>query len=129
RVALTGQAERPLARPTMEGKLDPGALEMVKMYRAAIRAEALSGEMFAGRRTPVVFGEPEPWVALMLEALKCSGEGREPQATELRAQALEQAPALSGRVVTASTPASGDEPPAGDPFEWLADAPCRRSRL
>jgi type VI secretion system protein ImpE len=124
-LAVYGQWDRALAQLDMAGQLDPAALAMVQMYRDAIRAEALRGEMFAGRRTPVVFGEPESWVALMLEALKCSGEGREPQAAELRAQALEQAPALSGRVVTASTPASGDEPPAGEPFEWIADADSR----
>src|SRR5262245_23656837 len=128
-LAVNGQWDRALAQLDMAGQLDPAALAMVQTYRDAIQAEALRAEMFTGRRTPVVFGEPEPWVALMLEALKCSGEGREPQAAELRAQALEQAPAVSGRLVTAATPTSGDEPPAGDPFAWLADADSRLGPL
>src|SRR5262249_42959942 len=124
-LAVTGQWDRALAQLDMAGQLDPGALPVVQMYRDAIQAEAPGAGRVPGRRPPGGFGEPERGGARRLEALKCAGEGREPQAAALRAQALEQAPALSGRVVTAATPASGDEPPAGDPFEWIADADSR----
>lgn len=124
-LSVLGQWDRALAQLTVAGEMDAGAIAMVQMYGDAVRAEPLRAEVFAGRRSPVVFGEPEPWVALVIEALKAAGEGREAQAADLRARAREEAPASSGRVVTAAMKGVGDAPPAGEPFEWLADADTR----
>ncbi len=124
-LAVLGQWDRALAQLEVAGEMDAAALAMVQMYRDAVRAEPLRAEVFAGRRSPVVFGEPEPWVALVIEALKASGEGREAQAEELRARARDEAPATSGRVVTTAMKGVGDDPPAGEAFEWLADADPR----
>ncbi|MFO1349474.1 MAG: hypothetical protein U1F68_01840 [Gammaproteobacteria bacterium] len=43
---------------------------MVQTYREALRCEALRADVFAGRRSPMLFGDPEPWLALMAEALR-----------------------------------------------------------
>jgi len=104
----------------------------VHTYRDAVQAEALRAEVFAGRRSPVVFGEPEPWVAHALEALKLSGEGHHARAATLRAEALEQAPTVAGRVFTTSTPPPAEDAPpdaAGEAFEWIADADSRMGPL
>lgn len=124
-LAVQGQWERALTQLGVAGELDAGAIAMVQTYRDAVQGEALRAEVFAGRRAPVVFGEPEPWLARLLEAVKLSGEGREAQAVEMRAEALEMAPATSGRIVTSAHAGEGDAPPKGDAFEWLADADSR----
>ena len=124
-LAVLGQWERALAQLGVAGDLDPGALAMVQTYREALKCEALRAEIFAGEHTPVVFGEPEPWIALALEALKLSGRGEHAKAAALRAEAFEQAPATSGRIVTTHDAPAGDAPPAGTPFTWLADADSR----
>lgn len=124
-LSVLGQWDRALAQLTVAGEMDAGAIAMVQTYGDAVRAEPLRAEVFAGRRSPVVFGEPDPWVALVIEALKASGEGREAQASDLRARAREAAPASSGRVVTTAMKGVGDDPPAGEAFEWLADADSR----
>jgi type VI secretion system protein ImpE len=124
-LAVLGQWNRALTQLEVAGELDPGALAMVQTYRDAVRSEALRAEVFAGRRAPVVFGKPEPWVAMMLEALKHSGQGHHAEASALREQALEQAPAIPGRIVTTGMTGDGDEPPSGERFEWVADADSR----
>ena len=101
-LAVVGQWDRALAQLGVAGDLDPAALAMVQTYRDALRAEALRAEVFAGRRTPVVFGEPAPWMALAIEALPMAAAGRHDQAAALRAQAFEQAPVTPGRIVTAA---------------------------
>ena len=68
--------------------------------------------MFAGARAPLFFGEPETWLALMLEALKLTAQNEYGKAEDLRTQALEQAPVISGRM--------NDQP-----FAWLMDADPR----
>jgi type VI secretion system protein ImpE len=124
-LAVVGQWDRALTQLGVAGDLDPGALAMVQTYRDALKAEALRAEVFAGRRTPVVFGEPEPWVALVLEALQRTAHGQHDKAAALRAEAFEQAPATAGRIVTAAMESTGDEPPAGERFAWIADADSR----
>jgi type VI secretion system protein ImpE len=111
-LAVLGQWERALTQLNVSGDLDPGALAMVQTYREALRCEALREQVFAGKRSPMIFGDPEPWIALMLQALQMDGEGRPADAQQLRAQAFEQAPASAGSV-------------DGQPFEWIADADQR----
>jgi type VI secretion system protein ImpE len=89
---LTGDWDRALNQLTVMGELDAGALHMKHAYTAAIQCER--------------------WIALLLQSLSVSAQGRSAQAAALRAQALEEAPVTAGTL-------------NGEPFEWLADADSR----
>ena len=93
-------------------ELDPSSKPMVETYREALKCEALRREVFDGKRSPLVLGAPQDWLAMMIEALRVDAEGRPDAAAELRARALEAAPATSGKL---------DD----TPFAWLADADSR----
>ena len=93
-------------------ELDPSSRPMVETYREALKCEALRREVFDGKRSPLVLGAPQDWLAMMIEALRVDAEGRPDAAADLRARALESAPATSGRL-------------DGAPFAWLADADSR----
>ena len=93
-------------------ELDPSSKPMVETYREALRCEALRRDVFDGKRSPLVLGAPQDWLAMMIEALRVDAEGRPDAAAELRARALEAAPATSGKLDDA-------------PFAWLADADAR----
>ncbi len=111
-LCVLGQWERALNQLQLVGELDPSALPMVQTYREAIACERLREAVFAGRKVPLLFGEPEPWVALLIEAVLRDGRGDADDAHTLRSQAFEQAPASAGVV-------------DGQAFEWLADADMR----
>jgi type VI secretion system protein ImpE len=111
-LCVLGQYDRALTQLNVAGEMDAGTLAMVQTYREALSCEALRGEIFAGRRSPLVFGDPEQWVALLLQALALQAEGNHVQANELRAQAFEDAQTTSGTL-------------DGQPFEWIADADIR----
>jgi type VI secretion system protein ImpE len=111
-LAVMGQWERALTQLDVAADLDAKALAMAQMYREAIRCELLRADVFAGKRSPVVFGEPEEWLALLIESLLVAGTTRAAQAGELRQRAFDAAPASSGSI--------DDEP-----FEWIADADMR----
>lgn len=111
-LALLGQWERAQNQLNVSGELDPLNVIMVGAYSEALKGELVRAEVFAGKRMPVVIGEPEQWLALLLQALKLSADGRHEQAAALREQAFEQADAVSGDI-------------DGTPFEWLADADPR----
>ena len=93
-------------------ELDPSSKPMVETYREALRCEVLRREVFDGKRSPLVLGQPQDWLAMMIEALRVDAEGRADAAAALRAQALEIAPATSGKLDDAA-------------FAWLADADSR----
>jgi hypothetical protein len=90
-------------------ELDAGSFPLVHLYGAAINCELLRRDVFAGARTPVMLGEPLPWVALLLQALAAEAQGKDGDAKTLRGEALEQAKAVPGTV-------------DGQAFEWIADA-------
>jgi type VI secretion system protein ImpE len=111
-LCVQGQWNRALTQLNVAAELDAAALPMAQTYREAIQCEALREEVLAGKRVPVVFGEPQPWVALLFEALKLEAEGRPDAGAAARSRAFEDAPAAAGTV-------------NGDAFEWLADADSR----
>ncbi len=111
-LSVRGEWERALEQLTLAGQLDPAALLMVQTYREALRCEALRAQVIAGRKSPMVIGEPEPWLGLLVEALLRAGQGDIPGSIALRAQALDQAEPSSGII-------------DGARFEWIADADVR----
>ncbi|KAA0214782.1 MAG: virulence protein SciE type [Leptolyngbya sp. PLA3] len=114
---VLGDWEKALNQLNVAAELDPGVQLMARVGRAAIQCEVFRQDVFAGRRSPLLLGEPEPWVGLMLQAVQLSGQGRHAQASELRAQAFESAPARGGTLTV-----SESEEGVPHRFEWLADA-------
>ncbi|HEU0200026.1 MAG TPA: type VI secretion system accessory protein TagJ [Burkholderiaceae bacterium] len=108
-LAVLGQWERAAGQLQVAGELDPAALPMVQTYREALQCEILREEIFAGHRSPLVLGDPPPWLAGLLQALQLYAQGEAAGARALREQAFEAAPAQSGSI-------------DGTPFAWCADA-------
>lgn len=111
-LSVLGQWERALNQLTVAGELDASTLAMVQTYREAIQCERLREQVFLGKRAPLLFGEPEAWVALLIEALLREGQGEVEAAARLREEAFDSAPGIGGQV-------------DGRPFEWMADADMR----
>jgi type VI secretion system protein ImpE len=107
-----GEWERAITQLAAAADLDPGAVPMGQTYRTAIRCEVLRARVFAGTRNPTVFGDPEPWMPLLVEANRLLATGHPAEAERLRDDAFEQAPSPAGTL-------------NGAPFEWIADADPR----
>ncbi len=117
-LAVMGQWDRALTQLNVAGELDASTLAMVQTYREALLCEGLRADVFAGKRSPVVFGKPEQWIALLLESLSLMADGQYAKSQDVRNQAFELAPATSGII---GDPASPDS----ETFEWIADADAR----
>jgi type VI secretion system protein ImpE len=111
-LALTGAWERAATQLGVLADLDPATEAMVRTYRETLRSEALRADIFAGRRTPLIFGEPEPWMAWLTQAVVLEAQGKGAEAEPLRARALEEAPATPGTI-------------DGQAVSWIADADSR----
>ena len=111
-LCVSGQWERARTQLELAAELDAGALAMAQMYKEAIHCERLRTDVFDGRKSPLIFGEPDEWLALLIESLLVTGTPRAGEAADLRSRAFDAAPGTSGTI-------------DGAPFEWIADADMR----
>jgi type VI secretion system protein ImpE len=111
-LTVLGQWDRALTQLNVAGDLDASTLAMVQTYREALRCEVFRHDVFSGLRTPLIFGEPQQWIALLQQALKLTTQQQYQEAENLRNLAFESTPAISGTI-------------NGETFEWIADADMR----
>ena len=116
-LTVVGKWESALTQLEIAGDLDPGNLAMVQAYREAIRCENDRSRVFAGKVSPLIFGEPDRWLALMIEAIKLTASGQHDEASRLREEAFESAPTTAGQIEV-----TGDHQ---EDFQWIADADPR----
>ncbi|HRD84990.1 MAG TPA: type VI secretion system accessory protein TagJ [Rubrivivax sp.] len=111
-LCVLGQWQRAHTQLNVAAEMDATTGPMREMVGHALRCEKIRAAVFAGRKTPMVFGHPDPWLALLIESMLRAAEGNPEAVAELAAQAFDQAP---------TTPGTLD----GQPFEWIADADSR----
>lgn len=111
-LCVTGDWKRAINQLKLCAELDPAATTMAQAYREAIICEVFREKVFTGDKEPLIFGEPQDWIALLVEALKALAGGDAARAAMLRERAFDAAPATPGEV-------------NGTPFEWIADADMR----
>lgn len=111
-LCVLGQWERAHTQLNVVADMDESARPMREMIGHALRCEKIRAEVFAGRRSPMVFGEPEEWLASLIESLLQAGAGATALSHSLAGRAFEAAPTRPGMI-------------DGVPFEWIADADSR----
>ena len=111
-LCVLGQWERAHTQLNVVADMDAEAGPMREMVGYALRCELLRAAVFAGRRSPMVFGQPDEWMAVLIESLLQASQGEAALSIELAERAFEAAPATRGRI-------------NGAPFEWIADADSR----
>ena len=116
-LVVAGEWEKAQAQLNVCRELDAATIPMSRTYQEAINCEALRERVFAGKTTPLVFGEPREWIATLIEALRHDGDGNYQAAAQLRQQSFENAPATSGHVEW-----NGENTAK---FDWIADADSR----
>lgn len=109
---FSGEWKRASDQLRMSAKLDKEYESLAVIFNRVIAAERLRPEIIEGERTPLFLGEPEAWVAEILEANRLLAQGQTEAATATRESAFERMPAVAGRI-------------NGEPFEWFADQDTR----
>lgn len=111
-LCVNGAWERARNQLDVVAELSVEAQLMAAIFKPLITLEAFRAQVFAGQRSPLFFGEPEPFMAKFVQALSLPPES----AAKLRAGALAEAPARAGRI-------------NGKPFSWIMDADGRLGPL
>ena len=108
-LSIMGQWERALTQLNVAAETDSDVLLMAQIYRPALNCEVLRANVFQGKRTPLIFGEPLDWMVWLTQIPSLLFAGQSEAAVGLRDQAFEAAPAISGQI-------------DGQAFTWIADA-------
>jgi type VI secretion system protein ImpE len=111
-MAVNGQWKRAQSQLEIVGQLDSEATPMVEAYREVLNSELHREAVFAGKSKPLIFGEPEEWVALLVEAQQAFARGEFDSFARLNEKAFEKAESRAGKI-------------NGESFDWLADADQR----
>jgi len=109
---ILGEYDRALNQLTVIGEMSDKALAMVQTYRELLQCELLRIAVFNGEKSPLIFGEPEPWMGEIVESLKLHGQGKIDEAQALRLSAYNKMESIPGTI-------------NNEPFEWIADADSR----
>ena len=111
-LCVTGQWEKALTQLSLVADLDADSMLLAQIFRPVIQCEALRQEVFSGKRSPLIFGEPQEWMGWLVHANSLLATGKTKDARELIDRALEAAPAVAGSINEHE-------------FEWIADADSR----
>ncbi|MBL0147833.1 MAG: tetratricopeptide repeat protein [Ideonella sp.] len=111
-LCVLGQWERAHTQLNVAADMDEAAGPMREMVGHALRCEKIRAAVFEGRRSPMIFGEPEAWLAGLIESLLRAGVGETELAGNLATSAFDAAPATPGTI-------------DGVSFDWIADADSR----
>jgi type VI secretion system protein ImpE len=111
-LSVLGDWERALNQLNVAAELDDMNLLMAQVCRAALVCEAFRQDVFSGKRAPLVFGEPEEWIGLLVQANQMIAEEKFEMSQQLRERAFNSAPAIEGSV-------------DGQSFQWICDADSR----
>jgi type VI secretion system protein ImpE len=111
-LATMGNWDRAMTQLETAGDLNKDAWPLVMAYKETINCEKHRAAVFSGQSKPLVFGEPQEWIAKLIEAQQEFALGEYELFQQLSAEAFEEAPATAGTINE-------------EPFEWLAEADQR----
>ena len=109
---VLGRLDKALTQLQVIASLNAETMLLAQIFRPVIACELLRREVFAGKRTPIIFGQPMEWMGLLVQANGLVTSGEFSAAAESRAKAFKDASASPGRI-------------DGTAFEWIADADSR----
>jgi type VI secretion system protein ImpE len=96
--SVEGEWERAGSQLETAARIDRAHQPAASWFRMALASEPLRRDIFTGRRTPLVFGEPEEWMGWMVGALQAGARGDTQGAQSLRRRALETAAEIPARI-------------------------------
>jgi len=107
-----GRLEKALTQLQVIASLNAETMMLAQIFRPVICCEQWRREVFSGKRTPLIFGEPAEWIGMMVQANALLAEEKHEAAADLRNQAFDLAPTTPGTL-------------NGVPFSWIADSDSR----
>jgi type VI secretion system protein ImpE len=108
-LSVLGGWQRANTQLQVLSEMDSESMMLARVFEPILVCEAIRADVFAGKRTPIIFGQPPEWIGFLVQAMEHFGRGEFEAGSKLRNQAFEAAPMSGGQI-------------NGQAFEWIADA-------
>jgi type VI secretion system protein ImpE len=108
-LSVLGDWRRANTQLQVLSEMDSDSMMLARIFEPILLCEAFRADVFAGKRTPIIFGQPPEWISFLVQAMKNFGNDEFKAGTELRDKAFDAAPETQGKI-------------DGKSFEWIADA-------
>jgi type VI secretion system protein ImpE len=108
-LSVLGDWKRADTQLKVLSEMDSDSMMLSRIFEPVLPCEAIRSDVFAGKRTPIIFGEPPEWIGSLVQAMELFGQGEFRAGAELRDKAFAEAPMTAGKI-------------NGEVFEWIADA-------
>src|ERR1700732_1206731 len=107
-LSVLGDWKRADTQLQVLAEIDADSMMLSRIFEPILMCEAIRADVFAGKRTPIIFGEPPEWIGSLVQAMELFGKGEFKAGIGLRDKAFEAAPTTAGKI-------------NGEVFEWIAD--------
>ena len=74
-LCVLGRWEKALTQLQVLAEMDDESMLLAQIFRPVIACETHRAEVFQGKRTALIFGEPEEWVSWLVQANALSAQG------------------------------------------------------
>jgi len=108
-LSVLGDWQKATTQLKVLSDMDSESMMLARIFEPILLCESFRADVFSGKRTPIIFGEPPEWIGGLVQALKLFSDGEVQSGIKFRDQAFEAAPASGGTI-------------DGQPFDWIADA-------
>jgi type VI secretion system protein ImpE len=108
-LSILGDWKRASTQLQVLSEMDSDSMMLSRIFEPILVCEAIRADVFDGKRTPIIFGEPPEWIGSLAEAMGFFGKGEFKDGAAFRDKAFEAAPMSAGKI-------------NGEVFEWIADA-------
>jgi type VI secretion system protein ImpE len=111
-LSMVGDWKRAVIQLETAAQMDGENGLLSTVYKPAVSAELLRSKVFSGQTSPVIFGQPDPWMGKLVQSLQLAAGGQFQAAGKLRDMALEDSPVTNCTI-------------NGKSCEWIADGDTR----
>lgn len=108
-LSVLGDWKRADTQLQVLAEMDSDSMMLSRIFEPILLCEAIRADVFAGKRTPIIFGQPPEWIGSLVQAMELFGQGEFRAGAQLRDKAFDAAPMSPGKI-------------NGEAFEWIADA-------
>ncbi len=108
-LSVLGEWQRADTQLQVLSQMDSDSMMLARIFEPVLLCERFRVDVFAGKRTPIIFGQPPEWIGLLVQAMEHFGKNEFKAGAELRDKAFDAAPESKGKI-------------NGKVFGWIADA-------
>jgi type VI secretion system protein ImpE len=74
-LSVLGDWKRADTQLKVLSEMDSDSMMLSRIFEPILPCEAIRTDVFAGKRTPIIFGEPPEWVGSLVQAMELFGKG------------------------------------------------------